>query len=119
MAIVLGLVAAFVVRQSLRKPPVAEVKPPPPPAPPGLVGVVIAAKNIPMNTQLQLSDMVIVNVPPDHAATKLTVRHPANGIGRIAKQNIVRARWFAMNSCSALEKRCRTCRNAFPPAIGL
>jgi pilus assembly protein CpaB len=88
MAIVLGLVAAFVVRQSLRKPPVAEVKPPPPAPPPALVGVVIAAKNIPMNTQLQLSDMVIVNVPPDHAAVKLTVRHPANGIGRIAKQNI-------------------------------
>ncbi len=85
MAIVLGLVAAFVVRQSLRKPlPVAAQ----PPAPPALVGVVIANRNIPANAQIQLSDMTVVNVRPDHEATKTTVKHPANAVGRIAKSNI-------------------------------
>ncbi len=87
MAIVLGLVAAFVVRQSLRKAPVVAVQPSAP-ASPKLVGVVITTRNIPPNTQIQMSDLLVVNVQPDHPSTKTTIRHPATAIGRIAQKTI-------------------------------
>jgi pilus assembly protein CpaB len=87
MAIVLGLVAAFVVRQSMRKAPVVAVQPPPPPAA-AMATVVIATKNIPLNTQITLSDMVVITVPKGHPATLTTVRHPANAVGRIAQKTI-------------------------------
>ena len=54
MAVVLGLVAAYIVKQAMHKPEVAKVTPPPPaPAPvdPG-VQVVFARNNIPKNGRL-------------------------------------------------------------------
>ncbi|HZL90657.1 MAG TPA: Flp pilus assembly protein CpaB [Pirellulaceae bacterium] len=85
MAIVLGLVAAYVIRQALEKPPVA--KPAEPKPDPG-VRVVFAAVNIPKNTRISESDVYTTHVPRDVKAATGSVRATPIAVGRITKQTI-------------------------------
>lgn len=87
MAVALGLVATYVVRQAMRK-PVVQAPPPVRPAPPQLRQVVVARVNLPMNTQLSAADMTIVNVPPEHKAVETTIRSVDNAVGRITNKAI-------------------------------
>jgi pilus assembly protein CpaB len=87
MAIVLGLVAAYIVRQALHKPPVVERPAPPPPAP-ETVTVVAALNVIPKHTRLTSRDVFITQVPK---GTKLApgVFRGVNLVeGRITKEAI-------------------------------
>jgi pilus assembly protein CpaB len=88
MAIVLGLVAAYIVRQSMQKPPVAERPAPPPPAAPERVPVVYALYNIPKHSRLQLADMGVSFVDKDSKLVEGTYRFSSAAEGRIAKENI-------------------------------
>jgi pilus assembly protein CpaB len=85
MAIVLGLVAAYVVRQALEKPPVAQA---PQPTPDPGVKVVFAAVNIPKNTRITDNDVYVSYVAKDTKAAKGTMRSPQIAVGRIVKQTI-------------------------------
>lgn len=90
MAVVLGLVAAYIVKQAMHKPVVAVVPPPPPaPAPvdPG-VQVVFARNNIPKNGKLLSADMMIAYVPRTAKAAKGTFANQNIAEGRITKQAI-------------------------------
>lgn len=85
MAIVLGLVAAYIVRQALHKPPVAQAPPPkvqpapPPPVDPG-VSVVMARYNLPKNYRLAPEDLVMAYAPRgSKAATAMTYLPAAAG----------------------------------------
>jgi pilus assembly protein CpaB len=87
MAVVLGLVAAYTVKQALTKPPVVERPAPPPPAP-EMVPVVFALNVIPKNTRLTARDVFVSQVPK---GTKLPegVYRGVNMIeGRITKSTI-------------------------------
>jgi len=89
MAIVLGLVAAYIVKQAMHKPVVVQ-KPPvvkPAPVDPG-VPVVVARVNTPKNTRLQASDLYIVNVPRTSPIAKTALKFLPAAEGRIAKQAI-------------------------------
>lgn len=85
MAIVLGLVAAYVVRQALEKPPVA--KPAEPKPDPG-VSVVFAKENIPMNTRVTEEDVFVGAVPKGTKAASGTIKSPQIAVGRITKQAV-------------------------------
>lgn len=90
MAVVLGLVAAYIVKQAMHKPETAKVTPPPPaPAPvdPG-VQVVFARNNIPKNGKLLSADMMIAYVPRTSKAAKGTFANQNIAEGRITKQPI-------------------------------
>jgi Flp pilus assembly protein CpaB len=90
MAVVLGLVAAYIVKQAMHKPEVAKVVPPPPaPAPvdPG-VQVVFARNNIPKNGKLIAADLMIAYVPRTSKAATGTFANQNIAEGRIAKQPI-------------------------------
>lgn len=90
MAVVLGLVAAYIVKQAMHKPEVAKVVPPPPaPAPvdPG-VQVVFARNNIPKNGKLLAADMMIAYVSRTSKAAKGTFANQNIAEGRITKQPI-------------------------------
>ena len=85
MALVLGLVAAYIVRQSMHKPVVVQ-RPAPPPAPvvdPGIT-LVIAKSNLPAHTRLTADDLEARVVP---STTKLAkgpgVSSVAYAAGRI------------------------------------
>lgn len=71
MAIVLGLVAAYVVRQSMHKPVIVQ-REAPPPVDPGIV-LVIARNNLPAHTRLTADDMEARIIPSDQM--------PKNGPG--------------------------------------
>src|SRR5687768_13210166 len=95
MAIVLGLVAAYIVRQSLQKPPVVVVAPPPPaPAPeppkPELVPVVFASVNIPKHSKISTGDVHVGYVTKDAKAATGTFRGTPLAEGRITTQ-VIRA----------------------------
>lgn len=85
MAIVLGLVAAYVVRQALEKPPVAKAAEPKPD--PG-IRVVFAAANIPRNTRISENDVFVTHVPRDVKAAAGTLRNTQVAVGRISKETI-------------------------------
>jgi pilus assembly protein CpaB len=85
MAIVLGLVAAFIVRQMLHKPPVVQ-KPAPPPAAPEQVPVVYALYNIPKHTRVRLSDVAVTMIPKDSKLAQGTYRLASAAEGRITKE---------------------------------
>ena len=90
MALVLGLVAAYIVKQAMHKPEVAKVVPPPPaPAPvdPG-VQVVFVRNNVPKHGKLMPSDLVTYFVPRTSKAAKGTFANVAIAEGRITKQVI-------------------------------
>ncbi|WP_254511047.1 Flp pilus assembly protein CpaB [Anatilimnocola floriformis] len=90
MALVLGLVAAYIVKQAMHKPPVAKVVvPPPAPAPidPG-VQVVFARNNIPKSGKLLPADLLIAYVPRTSKAAKGTFANVAIAEGRITNQII-------------------------------
>ena len=87
MAIVLGLVAAYIVRQSLQQPPVVEA--PPPPAPkPDLVQVVFAKNNLPKHARITADDLFVALVGKETKAAKDTFRNLESAEGRITTQTI-------------------------------
>ncbi|MEX2176482.1 MAG: Flp pilus assembly protein CpaB [Pirellulaceae bacterium] len=87
MAIVLGLVAAYVVRKSLEKPPVATA--PLPPAPPvekpDLVPVAFAKNNLAKNSRIAAADIFIGVVPRGSKAATGTFQNMGLPEGRITK----------------------------------
>ena len=85
MAIVLGLVAAYVVRQALEKPPVAAA--PEPKRDPG-VRVVFAAVNIPKNTRITEQDVFVSYVAKDAKAATGTITSTPVAVGRITRQTV-------------------------------
>jgi Flp pilus assembly protein CpaB len=90
MAVVLGLVAAYIVKQALHKPEIAKPAPPaaaPAPADPG-VQVVFARTNIPKNGKLLPGDLMIAYVPRTSKAATGTFANQAIAEGRITKQAI-------------------------------
>ena len=87
MAIVLGLVAAYIVRQAMHKPPVV-VKQAPPPKAPEQVAIVYALYNIPKHTRLKLADMAVSFVPKDSKLVEGTFRFSSAAEGRITKETI-------------------------------
>jgi pilus assembly protein CpaB len=86
MAIVLGLVAAYIVRQSMEKPPIVKREAPPPPADPGVL-VIIAARNLPANTRLSSEDLIGQLVPRDSKAAQMnSVNSIPYAAGRILRE---------------------------------
>lgn len=87
MALVLGLVAAYVVRQALQKPPLVEKAPPPAPQPE--VKYAVFAKNVvPKHTRLTAGDVFMGPLPAN-------IKRPADAfpamnliVGRITKETI-------------------------------
>lgn len=90
MAIVLGLVAAYIVRQAMEKPPVVQAPPPPAPEPPKpeTVAVVFASVNIPKHTKIMPGDVYVAQVPKDSKAATGTFRGTPLAEGRISTQAI-------------------------------
>jgi Flp pilus assembly protein CpaB len=90
MAIVLGLVAAYIVRQSMQKPPVVQAPAPPKPEPPKpeLVAVVFANVNIPKHTKISSGDVYVGYVGKEAKAATGTFRGTALAEGRITTQVI-------------------------------
>jgi pilus assembly protein CpaB len=93
MAIVLGLVAAYIVRQSLEKPIVAAAAPPPlaprpAPAKPDLVQVVFAKGNLPKHARITADDVFVSFVGKETKAAVGTFRGSALAEGRITNQAI-------------------------------
>ena len=87
MAVVLGLVAAYTVRQALSKPPVVERPAPPPPAP-EMVPVVYALNVIPKHTRLTARDVFISQVPKGTPLPEGVFRGVNLVEGRITKTTI-------------------------------
>ena len=75
MAIVLGLVAAYVVRQALHKPPVAS-KPAPPAPQPHVEQAVFVRNVVPRHTSLTAADVFVSPLPPG-------TKRPAGSFGGI------------------------------------
>lgn len=91
MAIVLGLVAAYIVRQAMEKPPVAQAPPPPAPEPPPkpeTVAVVFASVNIPKHTKIMPGDVYVAQVEKTTKAATGTFRGTPLAEGRITTQAI-------------------------------
>ena len=88
MAIVLGLVSAYVVRQALHKPPVVAKVVPPPPVVDDSVPVVYALVNIPKHSRVRMADLAVSKVPKDSPLVKGTFRFSSAADGRIATQAI-------------------------------
>lgn len=88
MAIVLGLVAAYIVRQSLEKPPVAAAPPPPEAPKPELVPVVFASINIPKHTRISATEVHVAYVGKEAKAAKGTFRASPMAEGRITNMPI-------------------------------
>jgi Flp pilus assembly protein CpaB len=87
MAIVLGLVAAYVVRQALQKPPVVQKAPPPAPQPD--VKYAVFAKNIvPKHTRLTAADVFVGPLPAEMKRPAGTFQAPNLIVGRITKETI-------------------------------
>src|SRR3954468_6836121 len=87
MAIVLGLVAAYIVRQALHKPPLVQ-RPAPPPPSPEMVTVVAALNVIPKNTRLTNRDVFVTQVPKGTKLPAGSFRGVNLVEGRIAKEAI-------------------------------
>lgn len=87
MAIVLGLVAAYVVRQALTKPPVV-VKTPPPAVQPPARYLVVAKNVIPKHTRLTAADVFLAAMPPDGKQPAGTFNGMNLVVGRITKETI-------------------------------
>jgi pilus assembly protein CpaB len=92
MAVVLGLVAAYIVRQSLQKPPVVEAPAPPPPAAPlpERVAVVFAKANLPKNARITADDVYVALVGKEAKAAQGTFGATPLAEGRITSQ-VIRA----------------------------
>src|SRR5688500_7133204 len=87
MAIVLGLVAAYIVRHSFHKPPVAAL-PPPPAAQPELVQVVFAKNNLARHARITADDLFVTMVGKEAKAAKGTFRNTGAAVGRVTTQTI-------------------------------
>ena len=87
MAIVLGLVAAYVVRQALQKPPVVQKAPPPPPQP-DVKYAVFSRNVVPKNTRLTTADVFIGPLPADMKRPAGTFQGTNLIVGRITKEAI-------------------------------
>lgn len=85
MAIVLGLVAAYIVRQSMQKPPVVQA---PRPAVDRGVPCVVARHNIAPNTRLTSEDVMVAFAPRGSKVVAKAYSNPEIAIGRITKKPI-------------------------------
>lgn len=84
LAIVCGLVAAYVVRLSLTpEPVVAEPEPPEP-----TFSFVIARNNLPINTVVQPEDVQILRVPMSKKPAEGAMRRTEIAVGRVVKETI-------------------------------
>lgn len=83
MAIVLGLVAAYVVRQALQKPPVAALPAPPPPAPEPKVPVVFALHSMAKNSRVTSRDIFVQMMPLTVKAANGSIKNYNLAEGRI------------------------------------
>jgi Flp pilus assembly protein CpaB len=88
LALVCGLVAAYIVRVSLEKPAVAQVEPPAPPAPERGVPVVVARWNLPLHHRVSLDDTAVVYVKRDSTHAKTGLRERGVVTGRITTKAI-------------------------------
>jgi pilus assembly protein CpaB len=87
MAIVLGLVAAYVVRQALHKPPVVEKPAPPAPQPP-VAQAVFARNVVPKNTRLTSADVFMGPLPANMKRPAGTFAGVNLIVGRITKETV-------------------------------
>src|SRR6188768_2878991 len=88
MAIVLGLVGAYVVRKALHKEPIVAAPPPAPKVDPG-IPVVFYRTNVAKNTRLTPEDLFIANVAKGaKAADGDSFRAMERALGRITKSTI-------------------------------
>ena len=88
MAIVLGLVGAYVVRKALHKEPVVEAPKPAPKVDPG-IPVVFYRANTAKNTRLGPDDVFIANVPKGTKAADGDALHMLDrALGRITKNTL-------------------------------
>lgn len=89
MAVVLGLVAAYIVKQAMHKPVV--VKAPPVVQPvkpdPGIL-VVYARANIPKNGRITAADLAVTHIPRDSKAVPGSLRNQNIAEGRITNRAI-------------------------------
>ncbi|HZN35214.1 MAG TPA: Flp pilus assembly protein CpaB [Pirellulaceae bacterium] len=113
MAIVLGLVAAYVVRQALQKPPVVEKPVPPPPAPE--VQYLVFAKNvIPKNTRLTAADLFMGAVPKTEKKPE-GMFHGINLVeGRITKETIAPGKIIREQNLLGLDESLPDLSNRLP-----
>jgi pilus assembly protein CpaB len=102
MAIVLGLVAAYVVRQALHKPVVVQ-KVAPPPAP-ETVSVVFATNVIPKHTRLTSRDVFVTQVPKGSKLPAGVFRGVNLVEGRITKETINAGKAIREDSLLALDE---------------
>jgi pilus assembly protein CpaB len=88
MAIVLGLVGAYVVRKALHKEPVVEAPQPPPKVDPG-IPVVFYRANTAKNTRLGPDDVFLGHVPKGTKAAEGDALHRLDrALGRITKNTL-------------------------------
>jgi pilus assembly protein CpaB len=89
MAVVLGLVAAYIVKQAMHKPVVVKAPVPVRPVTPDPgVQVVFARTNIPKNARISAADLAIAFIPRDSKAVAGSFTNQNIADGRIAKQPI-------------------------------
>lgn len=83
LAIVVGLVAAFVVKQAMRPKPLPIVEAPKEPT----IPLVLAARNLPEHSVVKTTDVRVINIP---AARKIdgALRNQQVAVGRIVKEAI-------------------------------
>ena len=88
MALVLGLVAAYVIRQALHKEPVVEAPKPAPKVDPG-IPVAFLRANTAKNTRLGPDDVFVAHVPKgSKAAAGDSFRSAERALGRITKTTL-------------------------------
>ena len=88
LAIVFGLVAAYIVRVSLEKAPLAKVEPPAPPPVDRGIAVVVARWNLPLHHRISLDDTSVVYVKRESNAAKSGLRERAVVAGRITTKAV-------------------------------
>lgn len=111
MAMVLGLVAAYIVRQALEKPAVAQ-RPAPPPE---TVPVVFALNVIPKNTRLTARDVFVQQVPKNAKLPPGVFRGVNLVEGRITKETIAAGRAIRENMLLGLDESLPDLAERLPP----
>jgi pilus assembly protein CpaB len=113
MAIVLGLVAAYIVRQALHKEPVVQ-RPAPPPAP-ETVPVVFTLNVIPKHTRLTSRDVFISQVPKSMKLPPGTFRGANLVEGRITKEAIPAGKFVREDHLLSYDEALPDLSDRLPP----
>ncbi len=114
MAIVLGLVAAYVVRQALQKPPVVE-KPAPPLPQPQVVQAVFARNVVPKHTSLSAADVFVSPLPPGMKLPAGSCGGTNLVVGRITKEAIAPGRLLREEHFLGLDESLPDISERLPP----